>query len=303
MDNKPIVAIYKEANRYRVEINGEEIERLRTFEIQVSNEARLTGLREWPFYRVEQYLPADKVIERFRDVTKHISKQPAGQSEETLESQYQTSSKPLPRWRDKTRRVRMEWSSERRRHDDAGGNEREPARDARLHIHRQHGREGHRQGIAAPLHHAGGKQGAAGLRAERMAADAAEIRGAAGGRWSEWIRCRPLAWCSSTWRCSLAHGMCSTIEPCGWAPENISNEKGEPSLDPICRMCQTCGAHPEGPISRQKPGTCGGSLTAIAQRRCKFKSCPPHQGLVVLNSFLGNESGVRDGKSNLPVLR
>ena len=92
MDNKPIVAIYKEANRYRVEINGEEIERLCTFEIQVSNEARLTGLREFPFYRVEQYLPADKVIERFRDVTKHISKQPAGQSEETLESQDQTSS-------------------------------------------------------------------------------------------------------------------------------------------------------------------------------------------------------------------
>ena len=92
MTGKPIVAIYKEANRYRVEINGEEIERLRTFEIQVSNEARLTGLREWPFYRVEQYLPADKVIERIRDVTAHISKQPAEQSEETHGSQGQTSS-------------------------------------------------------------------------------------------------------------------------------------------------------------------------------------------------------------------
>ena len=93
MERKPIIAIYKEGQRYRVEIEGEEIERLRSFEILVSNEPKLYGgIREWPFYRIEQYLPAEQQTKIIRDAITRTLKQPAEQSEETPGSQDRTSS-------------------------------------------------------------------------------------------------------------------------------------------------------------------------------------------------------------------
>ena len=91
MNKQPIVAIYKDGSHYRVEIDGKKIERLRSFEILVSNEPKV-GFREWPFYRIEQYLPTEKIIQKIQDVKERTLKQPPEQSEETPESQGQTSS-------------------------------------------------------------------------------------------------------------------------------------------------------------------------------------------------------------------
>lgn len=54
MQEIPLIAIYRMGTKYRVEINGKAIERLRSFEVKVSNELARTN---WPTYRIEQFLP------------------------------------------------------------------------------------------------------------------------------------------------------------------------------------------------------------------------------------------------------
>ena len=53
---EPVIAIYRHPYRpgiYRVEVEGKEIERLRSFEVMVRNDPT----QGTPAYRVEQYLP------------------------------------------------------------------------------------------------------------------------------------------------------------------------------------------------------------------------------------------------------
>lgn len=58
MNEKPIVEIFREESlKYRVRIDGKEVEHLRSFSVSVSN-ARSSGVQEAPFYQVEQYFPA-----------------------------------------------------------------------------------------------------------------------------------------------------------------------------------------------------------------------------------------------------
>lgn len=74
---QPVIAIYRNRNGYSVEVNGKEIERLRSFEIRVSNE-RKTGLVEADFYHAEQYLPLRKepedesTMKRFQEELKNV---------------------------------------------------------------------------------------------------------------------------------------------------------------------------------------------------------------------------------------
>ena len=75
---------------FRVEINGETINRLRSFEVKVSNE-RKHGLTEWPFYHVEQYVPAPEIRWGDPERERYMKKLLAGQSGETPESRDQTS--------------------------------------------------------------------------------------------------------------------------------------------------------------------------------------------------------------------
>lgn len=50
---RPIVAIYKNGAFFDVEVNGEKIDRLVSFEIKVENRQG----KAFPSYHVEQYLP------------------------------------------------------------------------------------------------------------------------------------------------------------------------------------------------------------------------------------------------------
>lgn len=57
MNEKPIIEIFREESlKYRVRINGEEVERLRSFSVSISN-ARSSGVQEAPFYQIEQFFP------------------------------------------------------------------------------------------------------------------------------------------------------------------------------------------------------------------------------------------------------
>lgn len=58
---QPVIEIYKDGERFTVKVNGKEIERLRSFEVKVSNE-RKTGIREAAFYQLEQYFPCTHSI-------------------------------------------------------------------------------------------------------------------------------------------------------------------------------------------------------------------------------------------------
>lgn len=56
---KPIIEVYEEVkpnHRFIVKMNGKEIERMRSFSMQISNEKK-NGFSERPFYTAEQYLP------------------------------------------------------------------------------------------------------------------------------------------------------------------------------------------------------------------------------------------------------
>lgn len=56
MNEKPIIEIFREkSSKYRVRIDGKEVEHLRSFSVSVSN-AR-SGVQEAPFYQIEQYFP------------------------------------------------------------------------------------------------------------------------------------------------------------------------------------------------------------------------------------------------------
>ena len=55
-EEEPIVKIWYKFGKAKVEVNGERIERMRSFEIKVSNEMK-NGENEYPFYKIEQYLP------------------------------------------------------------------------------------------------------------------------------------------------------------------------------------------------------------------------------------------------------
>ncbi len=57
MKEIPAIAIFKMGSRYRVEIWGKPIERLKSFEVKISNSLNENSVTEWPAYRVEQYLP------------------------------------------------------------------------------------------------------------------------------------------------------------------------------------------------------------------------------------------------------
>ena len=54
---KPVVAIYMQEGwpMYRVEIGGKEVESLRSFKIEISNEIDNRD-NSAPFYQIEQYL-------------------------------------------------------------------------------------------------------------------------------------------------------------------------------------------------------------------------------------------------------
>lgn len=82
MEQQPIIAIYKDGLRYRVEIDGEEIERLRHFKVELDAHPR-KGEREAPYYEIQQYLPANHPARGF---AKSVCQQPAEQLEETLKS-------------------------------------------------------------------------------------------------------------------------------------------------------------------------------------------------------------------------
>lgn len=57
---EPIIVVFEMPPecgvRYRVVVDGKEIERLRSFEMSVKN-FNEPGIQETPFYRAEQYLP------------------------------------------------------------------------------------------------------------------------------------------------------------------------------------------------------------------------------------------------------
>lgn len=56
-----MIEIYRdERGKFRVWIDGKEIERLKSFSVSVSN-ARFDGYREGPSYTVEQYMPRERM--------------------------------------------------------------------------------------------------------------------------------------------------------------------------------------------------------------------------------------------------
>ena len=90
MKDTPMIAIYREGATFRVEINGKAIDRMRSFEVKVSNERKI-GISEAPFYHVEQYLPRPEISRGDPERERYMMKRLAEQSVETPGSQAQTS--------------------------------------------------------------------------------------------------------------------------------------------------------------------------------------------------------------------
>ena len=55
LGDESVIEIYRRRGGYEVRVNGQPIERLRSFALRVSNEPQ-HGMHEAPFYQVEQYL-------------------------------------------------------------------------------------------------------------------------------------------------------------------------------------------------------------------------------------------------------
>lgn len=80
MDQKPIIAIYRDGMRYRVEIEGKEVERLKSFAVQLDAMPK-DGIHEAPSCMIEQYLP----LRRLGSSGSASSSQPsAGEQEESV---------------------------------------------------------------------------------------------------------------------------------------------------------------------------------------------------------------------------
>lgn len=54
---KPIIEIYQDGLRYRVLIDGKEIENLKSFSIQIDNSRNGITVKEPAHYQIEQYIP------------------------------------------------------------------------------------------------------------------------------------------------------------------------------------------------------------------------------------------------------
>lgn len=78
---EPVIKIWYKAGRAKVEVNGERIERLRSFEVKVSNEMK-NGEHEFPFYKIEQYLPFPTLTPKAQDREECILQRSAEQPEE-----------------------------------------------------------------------------------------------------------------------------------------------------------------------------------------------------------------------------
>lgn len=93
MKEIPDIAIFRVGSQFRVEICGKPIERLRSFEIKVSNErgrGGTLGIAEYPHYTVEQYMePANPKTQTYAGRT---AKRPAEGRAEKPEELDQTSS-------------------------------------------------------------------------------------------------------------------------------------------------------------------------------------------------------------------
>ena len=57
---KPVIEIYQDGLRYRVVIDGKEIENLKSFSIQIDNNMKGITVKEPAHYQIEQYVPFKK---------------------------------------------------------------------------------------------------------------------------------------------------------------------------------------------------------------------------------------------------
>ena len=77
---KPIIEIYQDGLRYRVLIDGKEIENLKSFSIQIDNSKNGITVKEPAHYQIEQYLPFKNLGRSGSEPVYRLSAEPLGET-------------------------------------------------------------------------------------------------------------------------------------------------------------------------------------------------------------------------------